>query len=161
VLAQVLNRSGWARAKAGEFGMIRRVLMAALALATAFSLSGCSEGGIILPKGTLPPCSTSPTSAIHVEDLSSQTCDLTGYELIFPDGYRLKAPPRGNLTSGQICHAKHTPNPSGQTVCSGDYYASNLGGWGVDAWYVSKDRKHTTYWGTPTAVKTEKAHHAR
>jgi hypothetical protein len=157
----VLKQIRMGAQKAGELSMIRRVLVATLALATAFSLSGCSEGGIVLPKGTVPPCSSSPISAIQVEDLSQQTCDLTGYELIFPDGYRLKAPPRGNLTSGQICHAKYTPNPSGQTVCSGEYYASNLGVWGVDAWYVSEDQKHTTYWGTPTAVKAEKAHHAR
>ncbi len=144
----------------GELDMVRRAFVAVVALATAFNLSGCSDGGIALPKGTLPPCASSPDPAVHVEDLSHQTCDLTGYKLIFPDGYTLKAPPLGGLTSSEVCHAEHTPNPSGRTVCSGEYYASNLGVWGVDAWYVSNDQKHTTYWGTPTAVKTEKAHHA-
>jgi hypothetical protein len=141
--------------------MVRGPIVAALALAAIVGLTGCIDEGITLPKGTLPPCPTSPAPAIHVEDLSHQTCDLTGSELIFPDGYKLKAPPIGNLTSGEICHAKETPNPSGQTVCSGTYYASNLGVWGVDAWYVSKDQKHTTYWGTRTAIKNEKAHGRR
>lgn len=108
----------------------------------------------------MPACPTRP-SVVHVEDLSTQTCELGGAEPIFPDGYKLQAPPKGNMTSGEVCRAKQTPNPNDQTVCSGTYYASNLGVWGVDAWYVSKDKKHVTYWGTPTAIAVEKAQGSR
>ena len=137
--------------------MRQACLVAALALAALVGLTGCIDEGITLPKGTLPPCATSRSSATHVEDLSHQTCDLTGATLIFPDGHTLGAPPAGALTSQEICHAKETPNPTGQTVCIGTYYAGNLGAWGAVAWFKSADGKHKTYWGTPIAVKKEKA----
>ncbi|NEN07811.1 hypothetical protein G3T36_18300 [Diaminobutyricibacter tongyongensis] len=138
-------------------GMLRGGFVAALALAALLGLTGCIDEGITLPKGTLPPCPTSPAPATHVEDLSHQTCDLTGANLVFPDGHTLAAPPPGALTSQEICHAKETPNPKGQTVCVGTYYAGNLGAWGAVAWIKSANGKRMNYWGTPTAVKKEKA----
>jgi hypothetical protein len=134
-------------------------MIAALAVVVALSMTGCIEleSGITLPQQTLPPCPTSPPPATHVEDLDHPTCDLTGGTLIFPDGYTLVAPPPGATTSDEVCHAKSTPNPSGETVCTGTYYAGNLAAWGTVAWFKSGDGKHTTYWGTPIAVKKEKA----
>jgi hypothetical protein len=136
--------------------MRRRVVTGAQIAVLCLSLTGCYYGGVTLPKDNLPRCTSTIPSSVPVEALAHQTCDLTGAALVFPDGYTVHAPPPGALSSGETCHAKSTPNPSGKVVCSGKYYAGNLGSWGVVAWHTSHDGKHTTYWGTAIAIKKEK-----
>ena len=62
----------------------------------------------------------------------------------------------GGARSTQVCTARPSPNPKGKVNCGGTYASTNLGLWGVDAMYTTPDGKHTTYWGTPIAVKKEK-----
>lgn len=113
---------------------------AAVSVLSACALLTSDSPSLSQEELEIPACrSDEPIRVVTLASSGTVTCDISGSELVFPDGERLDAPPTGTGSTRGHDGSKR-------------YYVQNFGVYGVVAGVVSRDRESGDWWGTPTGV---------
>jgi hypothetical protein len=124
---------------------VRSIAIMVCAVAFSLGLTGCYGPRLDIPRSALDlpacPVSSEPYSVTTLGNEPRAQCDLSGREILFPDGFTLAAPEIGSSRSAS--DGEH----------SATHTLFNFGTFGLVAAQTPEYSENTKWWGTKDGLK--------